>query len=141
MRTVYQNILLAVDGSLPSRRATTAATELARLANGTVVVLHVIEYTPYGRAGVAPEETPPEAHVLVNEVSERIESVGVKTRAVVEQALVGRVASVIAGQAALEASDVIVVGTRGLGDLAGLVLGSTAHKLLHVAHCPVLVVP
>src|SRR5215813_13033663 len=37
-------------------------------------------------------------------------------------------------------ADVIVMGSRGRGDLAGLVLGSTAHKVMHLADRPVLVV-
>jgi nucleotide-binding universal stress UspA family protein len=37
-------------------------------------------------------------------------------------------------------ADVIVMGSRGRGDLAGLVLGSTAHKVIHLADRPVLVV-
>jgi len=36
--------------------------------------------------------------------------------------------------------DVIVMGSRGRGDLAGLVLGSTAHKVIHLTDRPVLVV-
>jgi len=35
---------------------------------------------------------------------------------------------------------VIVMGSRGRSDLAGLVLGSTAHKVIHLADRPVLVV-
>jgi nucleotide-binding universal stress UspA family protein len=35
---------------------------------------------------------------------------------------------------------VIVMGSRGRGDLAGLVLGSTAHKVIHLADRPVLIV-
>ena len=35
---------------------------------------------------------------------------------------------------------VIMMGSRGRGDLAGLVLGSTAHKVIHLADRPVLVV-
>jgi nucleotide-binding universal stress UspA family protein len=38
------------------------------------------------------------------------------------------------------AAGVIVMGSRGRGDLAGLVLGSTAHKVIHLADLPVLVV-
>jgi len=36
--------------------------------------------------------------------------------------------------------DVIVMGSRGRSDLAGLVLGSTAHKVIHMSDKPVLVV-
>ncbi len=35
---------------------------------------------------------------------------------------------------------VIIMGSRGRGDLAGLVLGSTAHKVIHLTDRPVLVV-
>jgi nucleotide-binding universal stress UspA family protein len=35
---------------------------------------------------------------------------------------------------------VIVMGSRGRSDLAGLVLGSTAHKVIHLSDRPVLVV-
>jgi nucleotide-binding universal stress UspA family protein len=34
----------------------------------------------------------------------------------------------------------VIVGSRGRGDLTGLVLGRTAHKVIHLTDLPVLVV-
>ena len=40
----------------------------------------------------------------------------------------------------LVAIDHSVMGSRGRGDLAGLILGSTAHKVIHLADRPVMIV-
>jgi nucleotide-binding universal stress UspA family protein len=37
-------------------------------------------------------------------------------------------------------ADLIVMGSRGLTDLSGLLLVSVAHKVIHLASCPVLAV-
>lgn len=37
-------------------------------------------------------------------------------------------------------AEMIVIGSRGRGELAALFLGSTSHRILHLAHCDVLVV-
>jgi len=52
----------------------------------------------------------------------------------------GDIASAIIDVAATRNSDVIVMGSRGLGRLAGLVLGSTSQKVVAHAPCPVLIV-
>ena len=55
-------------------------------------------------------------------------------------ALTGHVATEILDEANEWGASVIVLASRGLTDLAGLVIGSTTHKVLHLGHIPVLVV-
>lgn len=56
-------------------------------------------------------------------------------------ATLGGAAHSIAEAAEGAQADVIVVGTRGQTPLGGLLLGSVTQRLLHIAPCPVLVVP
>ena len=52
----------------------------------------------------------------------------------------GDPATAIIDVAATRKSDLIVMGSRGLGRLAGLLLGSTSQKVVSHAACPVLIV-
>jgi nucleotide-binding universal stress UspA family protein len=52
----------------------------------------------------------------------------------------GNPARVILELAKQSGSDLIVVGSRGFGDLKSLFLGSVSHKVLQLAECPCLIV-
>jgi nucleotide-binding universal stress UspA family protein len=54
--------------------------------------------------------------------------------------IAGTAAEVVAGVAEVRHADEIIVGTRGFAPLRA-VLGSVAHGLLHIAPCPVTVIP
>ena len=134
---MFERMVLAVDRSEHSRRATAVAGELARLSGGEVIVVHVVEHEATKTR--EPIEPPQEAAELLHETLAALRSAGAKASGEVKAALIGRTASVIVETATEERADLIVMGTRGLSDLAGLVLGSVTHKVLHLASCPVLV--
>jgi len=52
----------------------------------------------------------------------------------------GDSAEKIVAEAEKAGADLIVIGTRGLSDLGGLVMGSVSHKVIHLAHCPCVTV-
>ena len=58
----------------------------------------------------------------------------------VRVALSGRVAAEIVEEAKTWNADVIVMGSRGLTNFKGILLGSTTHKSLHLTSLPVVVV-
>ncbi len=136
---MFDRIVLAVDGSEPSRRAQESAATLAGLAGSEILVLHVRELDPMGRAGPISLERPSEAADLVTRVVAELKTRGINARGQAFAALGGHVASHIIDTAKSENADLIVLGTRGHSEFAALLIGSVAHKVIQHAHCPVLV--
>jgi nucleotide-binding universal stress UspA family protein len=138
---MYDKILVAVDHSEISDRAVLAARDLALLSNGEVWVLHLREREIAAKtAVVVADETPDEAKASVAAIADKLTAVGVKAHGEVRNTLFGYAAREIVDDAIQHGVDVIVMGSRGRGDLAGLVLGSTAHKVIHLTDRPVLIV-
>jgi nucleotide-binding universal stress UspA family protein len=136
---MFEKILLPVDGSEPSRRAVRVAGELAKCSGGEVLVFHVWE-REVNHLGGFELEAPDEAQDLVDEVVRELKDQGVSARGEVIRASYGRTTRELLEAGEEFGANIIVMGTRGLSDFAGLVLGSVTHKVLHLAHCPVLVV-
>jgi nucleotide-binding universal stress UspA family protein len=136
---MFERILLAVDGSAPSGRATEVASDLALKLGAEVVVVNVREVEMV-YAGAVEFETSEEATNLVDQTVRTLKDEGVSARGEVHGSIFGRAARVILEVAEASDAGMIVMGSRGLSDLAGLVLGSVTHKVLHLAHVPVLVV-
>jgi nucleotide-binding universal stress UspA family protein len=138
---MYDKILVAVDHSEISDRAVLAARDLALLSTGEVWVLHLREREIVTKTAiVVADDTADEARALVAAVVDKLTAAGVKAHGELRNTLFGYAAREIVDDAIQHGVDVIVMGSRGRGDLAGLVLGSTAHKVIHLADRPVLVV-
>jgi nucleotide-binding universal stress UspA family protein len=138
---VYDKILVAVDHSEMSDRAVMAARDLATLSKGEVWVLHLREREVAVKTGaLPPDETTEEAKAEVAEAVEVLTHGGVTAHGEVSNTIFGYAAREIVTYAKEIGADVIVMGSRGRGDIAGLLLGSTAHKVIHLSDRPVLVV-
>jgi nucleotide-binding universal stress UspA family protein len=138
---MYDKLLLAVDHSDAAGRAITAAREMASLSDGEVWVLHVQEKEVIGRGGgVFAIEPDTEAQSIVEHAAQELDDAGIKTHYEVRNTTYGRAAREIVAAARAHDADIIVMGSRGRSDLAGLVLGATAHKVIHLSDRPVLVV-
>jgi nucleotide-binding universal stress UspA family protein len=138
---MYDKILVAVDHSEISDRALLKARDLALLSDGEVWVLHLREREIAVRGGMAwSDETQTEAEAKVAAAVDKLTEAGVKAYGEVRNTLFGYAGREIVDDAIAHDVDVIVMGSRGRGDLAGLILGSTAHKVIHFADRPVLIV-
>ena len=138
---MYDKILVAVDHSEHSDRAVAAARDLAVLSKGEVWVLHLRERETGAKTGVlAIDETTADAKAKVAAAVDLFTRAGVKAHGEVRNTIFGFAAREIVGDAEEIGADVIVMGSRGHGDLVGLLLGSTAHKVIHLSDRPVLIV-
>jgi len=141
VRTVYDKILVAVDHSEMSDRAVVAARDLAVLSKGEVWVLHLRERELGAKTGVLPaDETTDDANAAVAASVDVLTQAGVKAHGEVRNTIFGYAAREIINDAKEIGADIIMMGSRGRGDIAGLLLGSTAHKVIHLSDRPVLVV-
>ena len=102
-------------------------------------MLHLRE-REFGRVGRTPTESDEEARDAVTQGVEALIQAGVDAQGEVREALYGHAAREIVEDAKKHDAGVIIMGSRGMSDIAGLVLGSTAHKVIHLTDRPVLVV-
>jgi len=137
---MYEKLLVAVDHSDITERVLAAARDLALLASAEVWVLHLREREVMPRAGLIATETSDEAQADVDAAVAELTEAGVKAHGIVRNTIYGYAAREIIAEARAEDVSAIIMGSRGRSDLAGLVLGSTAHKVIHLADRPVLVV-
>ncbi len=139
-------ILLATDGSEDAAQAALAAVELSKRTGSELHVVHVLPRFPrYAYPGVTPQvysyvldKTLREARDLLDEQVKRIKDRG--GRVAETHTRRGPPADEILDLAQDLGVGLIVVGSRGLGPVKGLVLGSVSEGVVHGAtSCPVLV--
>lgn len=139
---MFNNILLAVDGSEHSLNAARSAAQLARSMNSADLRIAVVYDS------IPPLLGDPDFQVILNArlddtekiLQSAVKEVGEVPSTVSTETIAGDPAEAIIKIAETRKCDLIVMGSRGLGRLAGLVLGSVSQKVVSHAPCPVLIV-
>jgi nucleotide-binding universal stress UspA family protein len=137
-----QTIVAGVDGSDPSITAAEQAAAIAEARGAPLLLVH--GYLHAGGYGTAlapyvgfPPPPPPPADVMLQELSGSLRQAHPDLTVTYKQLLGGGAASLISHS---RDAQLLVVGCRGHGGFAGLLLGSVSSQVVAHAHCPVLVV-
>ena len=138
-------IVVGVDGSDEAMAALRRALSLGSALDTAVHVVHVTHYPPLMLAAL--EQAP--VQLDESEAAER-EMAWSETEPILRSApegvsverieLSGYPPDAVVTYAHELGAELIVVGNRGRGAFASLMLGSTSHRILHTAQCDVLVV-
>lgn len=137
---MFDTIVVGLDGSDHSEKALKFAAELARQENARLVVAHV-EEDVVGKGGGPIHATEDEIQAEIARRAEELSAADLETNVEMTSVMLGGPAPAIAKIADQEGADLIVVGSRGLTAISGMLLGSVAQRLPHFADVPVLVIP
>ncbi len=138
---MFKTIVVGDDGSDYGERATAQARRLAAESGGRLVLVHVTEMVG-GKGGTYPAAVDePEIRERLRERIRDMQREGTDAIFVGRTVQLGGPAHEIVDVARAEDADLIVVGSRGHSVVRSLVLGSVPLRLLHIAPCPVLVIP
>lgn len=133
-------VIVGIDGSDGSTAALRFAAAEARQWGVPLVAVRAWEYPRV----IAPTSSMPDAEemskAIAGELTSTLEEVlGVEVADTVE-AMVINDPPVRAILDTANPTDIIVVGSRGLGGFHGLVLGSVSQQVAHFSACPVVIV-
>jgi nucleotide-binding universal stress UspA family protein len=135
-------IVVGVDGSEAGEAALRFAVAEARL-RGAPLEAVIAWHEPYVAPTLAPVVPDPTvfADAAARTLDQSVEAAvaggdPIEVKRVVKR---GGAAEVLLEQA--DGADLLIVGSRGRGGFAGLLLGSVSQQVVHHATCPVVVVP
>ena len=139
---MYSNVLVATDGSEHATRALKEAINLVKASDGNITLLHVLQL-PFTTTAIGKKLTADlllayrtNSRALLEKQEHEAELQGIKVKTRLER---GNPAHMILGTARAIDADLIVIGSRGLGGIKSLLLGSVSNAVVHGSKVSVLV--
>jgi len=146
---MYKKILVGLDGSSHSLKATEAAIEIARKFNAELHLLTVTRpynVSPKLRQYLEAENLLGEPKYVIDEMTNAIIAEAksladkAKLKKVKAEVREGKPARTIVDHAHNNEIDLIVLGSRGIGELESVLLGSVSQKVSLLSECAVLII-
>ncbi|HPZ42365.1 MAG TPA: universal stress protein [Bacillota bacterium] len=134
---MYKKILIPVDGSSKSLIAARHGAELASRFGSSVTLIHIIPVLPLDLRGMVINKFRAEAKELLKKVARDLERFNISIDLKVKS---GKTADCICRVARKYQYDLIVIGSRGLSEVKGYLLGSVSNAVTMHAPCPVLII-
>jgi len=138
---MLKRIVVPVDGSEHGRRALAYARAIGEKFGSTIWIVHafpqttdLLGYDEYEKL-IARRQS--EGQKILDEARQLLNLPAQDVRI---ELLEEPAAEAILNVAQTRQADLIVMGTRGLGTLQGLLMGSVSHKVLNHAGCPVMLI-
>jgi len=140
---MFERIVVPVDGSKHSKKALVMACDLAGKYDSKLYIIHVVQSVPESRTLVLGS-----SRISIKTNPEQLEEAGKKVVSAAKKLAEGRGCSVadakVVGGSPVKQilkytkrhhPEMIIMGSRGLSDLEGLLVGSVSHKVGHLAPC------
>ena len=145
---MFHKILVPLDGSENAYRTLTYAANLARQFDSQIIVLSVFRHHSYIERSISMVR-PREPEHLDDVLSAYAKEIVSKGKVLLhEQGIqnvkgfvkMGSPSKKILEFARKHEIDLIIISSKGQGDLAGYLLGGVSHKVTGLAKCPVMVI-
>lgn len=141
---MFNKILVAIDGSKMSDKVLKVAIQFAKEQGAELTLIHVAKDLVIPPTMVVTDyekilaEMRNAGMALLGEAQHKLELEGVKAGVLFKQG--SSISRLIVQVAQEQQVNLIIIGSRGLGNIKGIMLGGVSQKVAQLSECPVLLV-